>query len=142
LALACNKNDNAQNNSETTKVTGTWRIISAINSNGPIYSFSNTDYPCISNNKLTLNEDSSASVTYTATDTCIISRTGRRPQILGIPSTNVPLTWRKTDNKIFLISTNGFIKTLDVSTINSKPVLILKETIDILAQTSLYTYGR
>ncbi len=143
LTLGCKKYDNQTETSERLDAKGTWSLVSSTNSNGPVYSVNNSDYPCISNYKIILNEGGTGSYSYIGKDTCFITNSGTQPYIFGLPGVLISLNWNQADNKIIITFPNGGKKTWDLTISNSNPVIIWRDTINVLnALTTVSTYSR
>jgi hypothetical protein len=80
LLVACKKNKISNPADQTFDAVGTWSMYST--GSGP-YTKTADSYPCLANNKLTFNADSSYLAFYAAADTCYLEHTQTSSYIVG-----------------------------------------------------------
>ncbi len=114
-------------------VTGTWTLYSwNDNAYGNINATA-TDYPCMSENVLTINADQTTLTNYIGSDTCYVTHdlrtgvTGLRGSAIGLPGqASSSNTWHRNGNDIYVANQH-----YRVTSANGKLLLTYRDTVII-----------
>jgi hypothetical protein len=141
LFVACKKNDSPAPGvvpPKSINPVGTWSLVSfteQVNTNS--VSYSATDFPCLSDNKLLINVDGTVVGKYIGSDSCIVYRMGTTTFTLGIPGRDSTKgTWTQSVNTIYT-KINNQNTTGQISTTTGVSQIIEKDTISSL--NAVYT---
>ena len=113
---------------------GVWSLVSSIsqqiNDSAPT-TYTSTDYPCISDNKLYINSDSTFKRKYFGADTCYVLNTPSYSISIGTPGDSTIGTWKQSANTVFLNFRNT-ISSANLSTVNGVTQIIERDTVTAL----------
>ena len=102
IFISCKKDKNKSD--PTIDATGTWSLnLTTSNRANGTETHSATDFPCLANNKLTLNNDGTYKFHYDGTDTCYVYKVGTTSDAIGIPGQpDINGTYTRDGNVLYL----------------------------------------
>lgn len=140
LIASCKKENAA---TQQIDITGSWSLGSAVFQNG--VTVTATQYPCLSNNVLTIDANGTAITKYTSVDGCSIP-TASGTITVGMPGDSSVSSWSRNANNIHLKQTtlNGIVNSYG-TVVNAGSILqlTLTDTIPVsrgtpIINTSVY----
>ena len=127
MFASCKKEDTAP--AEKISAAGVWSFFSysARQNNNPPVTYTSTDHPCLSKNKLNLNSDGTLTGGYTGNDTCYLVKTSTSSFSIGQKGDGTTGTWSQNGETISLLVL-GTTSTFKLQTVNGILELIGSDT--------------
>lgn len=128
VLASCKKDGNTP--ADKIDAVGVWTFFSysSQQNNNAAVTYTSTEHPCLSKNKMFLNSDGTLKGGYTGTDTCVVARTATSSFAIGQKGDSATGTWTQSGNTVtFLVL--GRTSTGMLQTINGTPQLIEMDTL-------------
>ena len=146
ILSSCKKNNTTTNSSQQINPTGNWSLVSIqTQQNGTTYpALQSTAYSCLTKNYLTLNDNGTANIGYSGTDTCFIVHTASQTETIGTPGDSRTGTWSQNGAAIVikLSVANAIPNYGQILNVNGVQQLKLKDTIASINYITTAIYSK